>query len=242
LPQRRRTATRLAKKLPWPIALVLVGIYLIATYAFPTQEDYIPQEGTALEQLETLEIKGRAPRTGYSREEFGNGWLDPDGNGCDTRNDILQRDLDQAVLGPDDCQVLSGVLDDPLTATTIEFTRGPETSMEVQIDHIVALSDAWQKGAQELSQEQRQRIANDPLNLLAVDGTANQQKSDSDAATWLPANKAFRCEYVAMQTAVKAKYELWVTQAEYDAIRDTLLQCPSEPTYTTDDELPILRR
>lgn len=240
--QRRRTATKLAKKLPWPIALVLIGIYLIATYAFPAEQDYVPQEGTALEQLETLEIKGRAPRTGYSREEFGNGWLDPDGNGCDTRNDILQRDLDQTVSGPDDCRVLSGVLTDPFTATTIDFTRGPETSMDVQIDHIVALSDAWQKGAQELSEEQRQRIANDPLNLLAVDGPANQQKSDSDAASWLPADKSFRCEYVAIQTAVKAKYDLWMTQAEYDTIRDILLQCPSEPTYTTDDELPILRR
>ena len=242
MPQRRRTATKLAKKLPWPIALVLVGIYLIATYAFPADEDYVPQEGTALEQLDTLEIKGRAPRTGYSRDEFGNGWLDPDGNGCDARNDVLQRELDQVVTGPDNCRVLSGLLDDPFTATTIEFTRGPETSMDVQIDHIVALSDAWQKGARELSEEQRQRIANDPLNLLAVDGSANQQKSDSDAASWLPSNKSFRCQYVAIQTAVKAKYELWMTQAEYDAIRDTLLQCPSEPTYTVDDELPILRR
>src|SRR5699024_7953995 len=148
-----------------------------ATYAFPTQEDYIPQEGTALEQLETLEIKGRAPRTGYSREEFGNGWLDPDGNGCDIRNDILQRDLGQAFLRVDYCQVLSVVLDDPLNATKIEFSRGPETSMEGQIYHIVALSDAWKKGAHELSQEHRQRIANDPYNLLAVDGTATQQKS-----------------------------------------------------------------
>src|SRR5699024_11834625 len=101
--------------------------------------------------------------TGYSREEFGNGWLDPDGNGCDTRNDILQRDLDQAVLGPDDCQVLSGVLDDPLTATTIEFTRGPETSLVVQIYHIVVLSYALQKCAKELSQVLSKRITQNTL-------------------------------------------------------------------------------
>ncbi|HEY4534857.1 MAG TPA: HNH endonuclease family protein [Enteractinococcus sp.] len=232
----------LLAKLPLPIALLVIGIYLVATFVFPAEEDYTPAEGTALEQLETLEIKGRAPRTGYSRDEFGDGWLDPDGNGCDARNDILARDLDNVVTRDDDCTVLSGVLDDPFTNTTIEFIRGPETSMEVQIDHVVALSDAWQKGAQQLSVEQRERFANDPLNLLAVDGPANQQKSDGDAATWLPPNTAFRCEFVAIQTAVKAKYELWITQAEYDAIQQILRECPTQPVYTTEDELPVLRR
>lgn len=230
-------------KLPLPILILVVGIYFVATYVFPTQEEqtYVPQEGTALEQLETLEIKGRAPKTGYSRDQFGNGWLDPDGNGCDGRNDILQRDLDNVTVADNGCTVFSGVLDDPFTGDTIEFLRGPETSSDVQIDHVVALSDAWQKGAQELSEEQRQRFANDPLNLLAVDGPANQSKSDADAATWLPPNKAFRCEFVSVQTAVKAKYDLWITQAEYDAIRNVLQECTTQPVYTTADELPVLR-
>ncbi|NWN88081.1 MAG: HNH endonuclease [Micrococcaceae bacterium] len=239
--QRRRKTSQLAK-LPLPIALVVIGIYLIATFVFPAEEDYVPQAGSAAEQLETLEIKGRAPQTGYSRDEFGDGWLDPDGNGCDGRNDILSRDLESVIHDDDGCTVLTGVLQDPFTATAIDFMRGAETSQEVQIDHVVALSDAWQKGAQQLSEEQRERFANDPLNLLAVDGPANQQKSDGDAATWLPPNTDFRCEYVAVQTAVKAKYELWVTQAEYDAIRDVLTNCPDEPVYTTSDELPLLRR
>ena len=231
-------------KLPLPILILVVGAYFVVTYFFPTQEEETsaPQEGTAiegtaLEQLETLEIKGRAPKTGYSRDQFGNGWLDPDGNGCDGRNDILQRDLDNAQLADNGCTVYSGVLDDPFTGETINFLRGPETSSDVQIDHVVALSDSWQKGAQELSEEQRKRFANDPLNLLAVDGPANQQKSDADAATWLPSNKAFRCEFVAIQTAVKAKYELWVTQAEYDAIHNVLNECPTQPVYTTADAL-----
>jgi len=232
----------LLAKLPIPVLILVIGIYFVATYVFPTEQDYVPAEGSALEQLETLEIKGRAPQTGYSRDQFGNGWLDPDGNGCDGRNDILNRDLDNVITDDDGCTVLSGVLDDPFTGTTIEFLRGPETSSEVQIDHVVALSDAWQKGAQQLSEEERERFANDPLNLLAVDGPANQQKSDGDAATWLPPNKDFRCEFVAIQTAVKAKYELWVTQAEYDAIQVILEQCPSQPVYTTEDELPVLRR
>ena len=222
--------------------IVVIGLYLVITFVFPTEQDYVPAEGTALEQLETIEIKGRAPQTGYSRDEFGNGWLDPDGNGCDARNDMLARDLDHVTTRDDNCTVLTGALDDPFTDTTIEFVRGPETSMEVQIDHVVALSDAWQKGAQQLPEEQRERFANDPLNLLAVEGRANQQKSDADAATWLPPNKAFRCEFVSIQTAVKAKYELWVTEAEYEAIRDILTECPSQPVYTTADELPVLRR
>lgn len=221
----------------------MVGAYFVITYFFPTQQEetYVPQEGTTLEQLETLEIKGRAPKTGYSRDEFGNGWLDPDGNGCDGRNDILQRDLDNVTLADNGCTVLSGSLDDQFTGETIDFLRGPETSSDVQIDHVVALSDSWQKGAQELSEEQRKRFANDPLNLLAVDGPANQQKSDADAATWLPPNKAFRCEFVSIQTAVKAKYELWITQAEYDAIHSVLTECPTQPVYTTEDELDVLR-
>src|SRR5699024_3425620 len=136
----------------------------------------------------TLEVKGRAPKTGYSRDQFGNGWLDPDGNGCDTRNDILNRDLESVVHDSDGCKVLTGVLQDPFTDQEIHFTRGAETSTAVQIDHVVALSDAWQKGAQQLSEEERARFANDPLNLLAVDGPANAQKSDADAATWLPPN------------------------------------------------------
>lgn len=219
-----------------------MGIYLLAMFVFDGEEDYVPAEGTALDQLETLEVKGRAPKTGYSRDQFGNGWLDPDGNGCDTRNDILNRDLESVARDSDGCKVLTGVLQDPFTDQEIHFTRGAETSTAVQIDHVVALSDAWQKGAQQLSEEERARFANDPLNLLAVDGPANAQKSDADAATWLPPNTDYRCEFVAIQTAVKAKYELWVTEAEYEAIGDILAACPDEPVYTTQDELPLLRQ
>ncbi|MFT4470541.1 DUF1524 domain-containing protein [Arthrobacter sulfonylureivorans] len=189
-----------------------------------------PAAGTALEQLATIDVKGRAPKTGYSRDQFGKGWKDPDRNGCDARNDVLQRDLDHAVLKAGGCVVTSGVLADPFTATTIEFVRGNTTSSAVQIDHVVALSDGWQKGAQQLAPNQREAFANDPLNLLAVDGPTNGAKSDGDAATWLPPNKAFRCEYVALQTAVKAKYGLWMTKAEREAIKNVLTSsCPDQP-------------
>ncbi|MCC9206261.1 GmrSD restriction endonuclease domain-containing protein [Arthrobacter sp. zg-Y769] len=192
--------------------------------------------GTALDQLAGIPIKGRAPKTGYDRDQFGPAWADTDRNGCDTRNDILARDLVDVVYkdGTRECVVASGTFLDPYTGTTIAFVRGNTTSTAVQIDHVVALSDAWQKGAQQLSAEERRQLANDPLNLMAADGPANGSKSDSDAATWLPANKGFRCEYVARQTAVKAEYRLWMTQAEHDAIAAVLAGCPDEPVPARD--------
>lgn len=177
---------------------------------------------SATEKLDSLEVKGRAPKTGYSRAQFGDGW-DIKG-ACDVRNIILNRDL-QDVIVDSDCKVLEGVLNDPYTGGLIQFRRGASTSDDVQIDHVVALSDAWQKGAQALSFDRRVEFANDPLNLLAVDGPANQQKSDSDAATWLPPNRAFRCQYVSRQIEVKAKYDLWVTRAEEQAMHRVLKEC-----------------
>ncbi|PPL19367.1 hypothetical protein GY24_06380 [Microterricola pindariensis] len=189
--------------------------------------------GTALALLGTLEVKGRAPKTGYDRTGmYGTAWLDVDRNGCDTRNDILARDLDPEVMSGR-CKVTSGVLNDPYTATTIDFVRGQKTSLAVQIDHVVALMNSWETGAQQLSQAQRVSLANDPINLLAVDGRSNAQKGAGDAATWLPANNAFRCTYVARQVSVKATYGLWVTQAEHDAITRVLASCPDEPAVTS---------
>jgi Protein of unknown function (DUF1524)/Excalibur calcium-binding domain len=183
----------------------------------------------AIDLLATLPIKGRAPKTGYDRAQFGQAWADVDRNGCDTRNDILKRDLTGITYTNSvPCKVQTGTLADPYTGKTISFVRGSGTSTAVQIDHVVALSDAWQKGAQQLSIEQRTAFANDPLNLQATDGPTNQQKGDGDAATWLPPNKAFRCEYVARQISVKATYGLWVTQAEHDAMARILGDCAGQ--------------
>ena len=185
---------------------------------------------TASELLATLPIKGRAPKTGYDRALFGQAWADVDRNGCDTRNDILQRDLTGITFTNSvPCKVQSGTLADPYTATSISFLRGSGTSSKVQIDHVVALSDAWQKGAQQLTTERRAAVANDPLTLQATDGPTNQKKGDGDAATWLPPNKGFRCEYVARQISVKAAYSLWVTQAEHDAMSRILADCAGQP-------------
>jgi hypothetical protein len=181
----------------------------------------------ASEVLEKLEVKGRAPKTGYSRDQFYDDW--PKENGCNLRQRILKRDFgDTAVLGSDNCTVISGKFYEPYTGEFREYNEKSEISKGLQIDHIVALSDAWQKGAQYKDKETRFSIATDPLNLVAADASSNMQKSDGDAATWLPKNKSFRCQYIARQISVKFKYGLWVTEAEKDAMSRVLSNCPEE--------------
>lgn len=183
--------------------------------------------------LQTLAVKGRAPKTGYTRQQFGDGWATM--GTCNMRDKILARDLMNVTFRSEtDCDVMTGTLNDPYTGKVIQYTRGATTSSAVQIDHVVAISDAWQKGAQQLSPAERAQLGNDPLELLAVDGPANNNKSDGDAATWLPPNKAYRCRYVARQIAVKIKYRLWVTEAEKAAMSGILQTCPDQklPTVT----------
>ena len=213
--------------------LIMLTGFVIATIISTTESSAPPavainaqSSGTlALDALSTLPVKGRAPKTDYSRDQFGAGWATT--LGCDTRNIILNRDLSGVVID-EKCNVISGTLNDPYTGKMISFKRGSGTSDDVQIDHVVALSDAWQKGAQQLSHDTRVLLANDPLELLAVDGPANQEKSDGDAASWLPSYKPFRCQYVARQIAVKQKYSLWVTDSEATAMRTVLSGCSAQ--------------
>lgn len=205
-----------------------------------------PAAGTVLDVLEDIPVKGRAPKTGYDRSEFGPAWTDAvevqgGRNGCDTRNDVLRRDLTDKTIRPNTngCVTQTGTLKDPFSGDIMSFIRG-ETSQHIHIDHLVALSDAWQKGAQQLTSEQRKNFANDPLNLWAVKGTLNSAKGDSDAATWLPPNKAIRCDYVAYQTAVKDKYDLWMTKAEKEAISSIVTtSCPTKKIPVANDVPPL---
>jgi hypothetical protein len=177
--------------------------------------------------LAKIPVKGRAPQTGYDRDLFSDGWGDI--GECDARNYILRRDLKSITWRSSPrCTVATGILNDPYTAKKIYFVRGVGTSNAVQIDHVVAVSDAWQKGAQKLSSRLRYAFYNDPLNLLAVDGLTNQRKSDSDAASWLPPNKKYWCSYVSRQIGVKYKYKLWVTSAERSAMSRVLKTCPNQ--------------
>ncbi|WP_199732080.1 HNH endonuclease family protein [Cellulomonas triticagri] len=217
----------------WAFVVLVVAVALGAGLPLWSQAEEsarFPVTATDLDRARTelaaLEVKGRAPRTGYEREEFGPAWADVDRNGCDTRNDVLARDLTDVVFeeGTHDCVVLSGTLADPFTDQVIDFERGP-SSADVQIDHVVPLSDAWQKGAQQWDAETRRQFANDPANLLAVDGPTNGAKGDGDAATWLPPSTGYRCAYVVRQVRVKAAYGLWVTEAEHAAMDRQLDSC-----------------
>ena len=181
----------------------------------------------ARDVLEALVVREKNKDEKYYRKLFYDTWGMTD-NGCNIREAILARDLENVAFRG--CKVSSGTLNDPYTGKIIQFVRGQETSADVQIDHVVALSNAWATGAFALDQEVRYEISQDPLNLVAVDGPANQEKSDQDAADWLPSNEAFRCEYVARQISVKYKYRLWVTPEEKLSMQKVLATCPDEPT------------
>ena len=227
---RRRTRTPL-----WVLAaLLLVGLAVehpSGTSSPPSTAAPTVRSSTApppadvaatLRQLAALPVKGRAPMTGYRRSRYGEAWVDVDHNGCRTRDDILTRDLLDRQYR-DRCVVVAGTLLDPYTHELVTFRKAD--AAEVQIDHVVALADAWQKGAQQWSQDKRVAFANDPLELLAVGRRVNEEKSNSDAASWLPPYKPFRCAFVTRQVQVKARYGLWVTAAERDAIRRVLSGC-----------------
>jgi len=202
----------------------IVVLALLLTY-IPNQVNAAPSDD-ALTVLNSLSVKGRAAKTGYTRAQFTH-WSDLDRNGCDARNDTLKRDLTEVIYkaGTRDCKVISGLLLDPYSGKVITFSS---TKSTIDIDHVVALSNAWQTGAAYFDKTKRQQIANDPLNLLAVNFSLNRQKGDGDAATWLPPLKSYRCEYVARQIAVKAKYLLWVTAAEKDAKIKILEKCEGQ--------------
>jgi hypothetical protein len=213
------------------IPIVLLFTLLTGCAEFQVRINPAPlPTGDAATALAAIPVKGRAPLTGYDRDQFGQSWRDIDRNGCDQRNDVLARDLAEVEYRPgtQSCVVQGGMFSDPYSGHTFRFQRGQDTSDDVQIDHVVALSNAWQTGAQQLDVEARERFANDPLNLMATEGAVNQSKGDGDAATWLPPARGYRCDYVARQVAVKAKYRLWVTAAERDAIAAVLSACPGQ--------------
>ena len=180
--------------------------------------------------MEALAVHGWDRVSDFQRFRFGEPWSDDVNvefghNGCNTRDDILRRDLADLQVRPGTCFAQSGLLHDPYTGATIAFVRGPDTSSAVQIDHVVALADAWYKGARLWDDQRRRDFANDPRNLLAVAGQVNFDKAFRDAASWLPPNTGFRCAFVARQVEVKTDYQLWVSGKEKDAMRGVLRDC-----------------
>lgn len=180
----------------------------------------------------SLPVTSTAPSVEYQREpQFGAAWIDVDGNGCDTRNDILKRDFVSFQTFRGDCEVQTGVLNDPYTGTTINFVHtnafGKNTgdSQAVQIDHIIPLNWAWQNGAEAWDQDTRILFANDPINLKAVKGKQNSSKSNQGPSTWWPAAESYRCTYAVEFTSVLQKYELTIPAADQQALVNTLAAC-----------------
>lgn len=202
--------------------------WLVPTEEPTTQESQVVLVNTsdAAKALETLPVKGKAPKTGYDRDKFGQAWKDIDRNGCDQRNDTLKISMSDVTFKPKthDCVVMTGTFHDPYTGETIEHVRG---NSKIDIDHLVALGQAWVSGAQQLSEEERTQLANDPLNLMASSASANRQKGDKEASAWLPPNKSFRCEYISRQIMVKDKYGLSVTKPEKATMITVLNGCES---------------
>ena len=199
-----------------------------------------PLTVTAVELIEPMRagvgvVPERARRYDYRRPAFGDAWTDdsdaPLGhNGCDTRDDILNRDLvDKTYISIKRCPdaVATGTLHDPYTNTTIIFQRGAKVGEAVQIDHIVPLAYAWDMGAYNWPFPERLRFANDPANLLAVEGQANQDKGDSPPALWMPPNTAFACQYAMQFIAVLRGYQLPVDQPSAGVLRQAAATCPA---------------
>jgi hypothetical protein len=237
------------RAIPASLALVVIAIAVVAgavvwrqAHPGPDQPSspttaQIPRaaQGTsgydqARADAERLPVKGWDLYSDFARSRFGEAWSDDvdvefGHNGCNTRDDILRRDLSDLVVRPGTCFVQSGTLRDPYGNDTIAFVRGPDSSNTVQIDHVVSLSDAWYKGARSWDDKRRRDFANDPRNLLAVGGAYNFDKAYRDAASWLPPNAAFRCEFVARQVTVKTAYGLWVSAREKQTMQDVLDGC-----------------
>lgn len=178
-------------------------------------------------RLTRLATTAPAYEIAYDRtRDFGTAWIDVDHNGCDTRNDILRRDLAAKTFRPDSggCIVVSGSLIDPYTGAELSFSKSDAAA--VQIDHLVPLHAAWILGAWRWSPRRRIEFANDPRNLVAVDGPSNQQKSDRLADRWRPENRRIRCTYAINTVAVHATYRLAVTRSERHALQRMLRSCP----------------
>jgi hypothetical protein len=196
----------------------------------------VPTVAPGIDVLSGVVVLPNRIRSGdYRRAAFGESWTDdnsaPGGhNGCDTRNDILDRDLiEKTYVAISRCPtaVATGVLRDPYTSGTIAFMRGSQTGAAVQIEHIVPLAYAWDQGARNWTDEMRVRFANDPANLLAVDGPTNQDKGDDEPALWMPPNAAFHCQYAVQFAEVMRGYALAIDEPSASVLRAAAATCPA---------------
>jgi hypothetical protein len=210
----------------------------VAAATAPAISHVASEVAAARVMLASVPTGGRGAKTGYLRTSvFGPAWADVEGNGCGTRDDILGRDLTTSVRRGR-CDVVSGALHDPYTGRDIALDEFHDRA--IQIDHVVALSLAWQLGAAQWTQQRRLLLANDPANLLAVDGLTNERKGDSGPDSWLPPSKAYRCTYVIRFTRIVSAYHLRLTPSMREAIVTQLDRCTAvEGSPSTIQVLPL---
>ena len=232
------------KQLVWATLAVALTVFVAyqtvstsveQTAAYLAEAD-VPTVSPGVDVLAGVaQVPARMRSGDYRRDAFGEAWTDdnsaPGGrNGCDTRNDILDRDLiDKTYVAISRCPtaVATGTLRDPYTSQTIPFVRGAQTGAAVQIEHFVPLAYAWDQGARHWTDEVRVRFANDPANLVAVDGPTNQDKGDAEPALWMPPNAAFHCQYAMQFIEVLRGYGLAVDAPSVTALRRAAGTCPA---------------
>jgi hypothetical protein len=188
----------------------------------PADPDSTPADpDSALYAARELKIAKSRP-SGYSRDEFGQRWTDTDRNGCDQQNDVLRRDLAKRHTKPgtNGCVLAKGVLkSSSYSGDKIKWQKGDTT---IEIDHVVSLADAWAMGAHDWSARKREKFANDPLNLEAVDADENQEKGDENAVDYRPEEVDAECWFLARQVSIKTKYRLRVAEDEKALLVDRL--------------------
>jgi len=193
-------------------ALCAVGGVLVLPRNAPVTSGFPPPASEARRLLGTLTVAPNRDWATYRRDAF-----PVEEAGCPIRQRVLSRDMSSVRRGPG-CSVTEGVLADPYTGATL--TR----LADIEIDHLVALGDAWRSGASRWDLGERARFAVDPDNLLAVARRANQDKGSKTPDQWWP-RPAEWCDYARRWIAVKARYGLHVTRAERDALARMLGSC-----------------
>lgn len=221
---------------PWaPLAVVLTGLLLVGIlggtwWRHVTRVPPVPVAGEVITHVKgavsRLRVVEPLPLENYDRSFFGPAWQRLEPHPCNTRNEVLEIWLSDVTFGAGGgCSVESGWFIDPYTGHFVEFLRGPDTSAEVHVDHVVALADAWSKGAADWPPSRAQAFANDPLNLIPTQGWVNEEKGSDDASRWLPHHEGFWCHFAAQQILVKEKYDLGVTDAELAELLTALERC-----------------
>jgi hypothetical protein len=189
-----------------------------------------PADGTWAAAAAALPLIERStvPR-GYDSASFGEPWADIDGNGCAQDDDVLARDLSDAVR--EDCAVVSGTLRDPYAGRTIRITddrvdaSGGSGAGGIRVDHLVSLRAAHDGGAWEWSPERRLQFANSLENLVAVDAASAENRDDRGPGRWMPSDEDYACEYAIRYTWIVTAWQLAVTPADRDALTSALVAC-----------------